>query len=325
MRIASTILVTTALVAALAGCSTPAPSATPSAAADCTPVASGSISDAVKVTGDSGKLPIVIFDFPLTAKTTERTVVTAGDGAVVQKGDTVKLQYSILNGATGVNVAGTDYTDATLTDFPVDEGKFLAGIVKTLQCSTVGSRVVGVIPPADGFGDQGSSAIGIGATDDIVFVADIVSIKPPADPPLPKANGADQPPTDGFPAVTLAADGRPTVTIPDSAPPTELKIALLKKGDGAQVADGAQVVVHYEGINWNTKEIFDESWAKGQPATFGTGQVIPGFSKALVGQSVGSQVIVIIPPDQGYGAAGSPPKIGGTDTILFVVDILGIG
>ncbi|TAL40726.1 MAG: hypothetical protein EPN91_12560, partial [Salinibacterium sp.] len=64
--------------------------------------------------------------------------------------------------------------------------------------------------------------------------------------------------------------------------------------------------------------------AKGQPATFNSSGVIKGFTAALVGHKVGSQVIVIIPPDKGYGSAGSPPDIGGKDTLVFVVDILGI-
>jgi peptidylprolyl isomerase len=81
--------------------------------------------------------------------------------------------------------------------------------------------------------------------------------------------------------------------------------------------------VHYTGINWNTKKVFDSSWERGEPATFVTSQVIPGFTKALVGQKVGSQVIAIIPPADGYGEAGSGEDIGGTDTIVFVVDILG--
>jgi peptidylprolyl isomerase len=183
---------------------------------------------------------------------------------------------------------------------------------------------VGVIPPADSFGDAGSTQLGVAAGEDIVFVVDVVSIEPPATPPLPKADGADQPAPEGFPAVELDGDGRPTITIPDTAPPTELQIAVLKQGEGAEVQPGEDVVVHYVGVNWNTKKIFDESWARGAPATFNTGGVIAGFTAALEGQKVGSQVIVVIPPDQGYGEAGSPPDIGGTDTLVFVVDILGI-
>jgi peptidylprolyl isomerase len=321
VRLATSLLLTAGLVVSLAACST----TEPEAATDCTPVGAGAVSDAIDVSGELGSLPIVVFDSPLTAETTERTVSIAGDGDIVRAGDTVDVHYSILNGSTGVNIAGTDYTDATLTELPVDEAQFLPGIVKTIECSTVGSRVVGVIPPVDAFGDQGSTQLGLGATDDMVFVADIIAIEPPADPALPKADGEDQPAEAGFPTVVLDDTGRPTVTIPDEAPPTELKMAVLKKGDGAEVAAGNDVIVHYEGINWNTKVIFDESWARGEPATFNTNAVIPGFSAAIFGQNVGSQVIVIVPPDQGYGEAGSPPAIGGTDTLVFVVDILGIG
>ena len=177
----------------------------------------------------------------------------------------------------------------------------------------------------------GSTNLGIEAGQDVVFVADIVSITPaeptggPTVAPLAKADGVDQPATAGFPTVVLADDGRPTVTIPDGAPPTELKIALLKKGDGAVVPAASDVIVHYQGINWNTKEIFDESWSRGEPSPFNTSQVIAGFTKALEGQTVGSQVIVIIPPAEGYGSTGRPPSIGGTDTLIFVVDILGLG
>ena len=321
------MLVTAGLVVSLAACT---PASGGGAAADCTPTPSGSISDAVKATGKIGTLPIVIFDSPTSAKKTERTVAIKGDGKVAQKGDTRNVQYSIINGATGVNIAGTDYTDATLSAFPLNEN-LLPGFVKTLECSAVGSRVVGVIPPADAFGETGSADLGIEPGQDLVFVADIVSIEAapptggPTTAPLPKANGADQPATPGFPTVVLADDGRPTVTIPDEAPPTELKIAVLKKGDGAEVPPASDVIVHYQGINWNTKEIFDESWARGEPSPFNTAQVIAGFTKAIEGQTVGSQVIVIIPPAEGYGEAGRPPSIGGTDTLVFVVDILGLG
>jgi peptidylprolyl isomerase len=321
VRLATSLILTAGLVATLAACS----SAAPNKAADCTPTPSGKVSESIDVSGKLGSLPIVVFDSPLEAKTTERTVAIKGDGDVVLPGSSVKVHFSILNGATGVNIAGTDYTDATLASIPVDDTKYLPGIVKTLECATVGSRVVGVIPPVDAFGDAGSEQLKVGATDDIVFVADIMEASPPADPPLPKADGKDQPAEPGFPTVTLGSDGRPTVAIPDEAPPTELKMAVLKKGDGPKIAAGDDVVVHYQGINWNTKKIFDESWARGEPATFNTSAVIKGFSAAIVGQTVGSQVIVIIPPADGYGDAGSPPDIGGTDTLVFVVDILGLG
>lgn len=322
MRTATTLLVTAGLVATLAGCSAGGP--TDNASADCSPVKSGAVSNAVKVSGDFGTKPDVTINFPVSATNTERTVVVQGDGDTAVASDVVNVNYSLYNGTTGVEIPGPEYTKDGADSFPLDDEQFIAGIVKTLECSQVGSRVVGVIPPIDAFGSTGSEQLGLAADDNIVVVVDVVSIDPPAEPALPKADGVDQPAEPGFPTVVLDDDGRPTVTIPDTAPPTELQLAVLKLGDGATVADGDDVTVHYEGINWNTGVIFDESWARGEPATFNTGQVIAGFTAALVGQKVGSQVIVVIPPDQGYGEAGSPPDIGGTDTLVFVIDILGI-
>ncbi len=320
MRTAASLVLVAALVGSLAAC---APTGTADSA-DCTTTPSGSVSDAVDVTGDFGTKPEVTFEFPTAATTTERTVVIPGDGDTAVEGDTVNLDFTLINGATGEELAATEYAEESPTPFTIDETIFV-GILKTLECTQVGSRVVGVIPPVDSFGDTGSTDLGVEPGQDIVFVIDLVSIDPPVVPPLAQADGVEQPATEGFPEVVLAEDGTPTVTIPDTDPPTELEIALLKEGDGAEVQDGDQVVVHYVGVNWNTKEIFDSSWERGEPATFGTDQVIAGFSAALVGQKVGSQVIAIIPPDQGYGDAGSPPSIGGTDTLVFVVDILGIG
>lgn len=331
VRIARNFSTGAALVAAvgllvtLSACAT-----TDSADPDCTPTPPGTASDSVKVTGDFGALPAVKFDPGIDAPTTERSVVITGDGDTVVEGDTVLVQFSILNGATSVTVNGTSYAEGDEAAFPLDRS-LLPGLVKTLDCSTVGSRVVGVIPPADAFGEAGSSQLDIGATDNIVFVVDIVRVQPaetpaPSTPVLPKADGVDQPPAAGLPTVVLDDTGRPTVTIPDTAPPTDLKLAVLKKGDGAVVADGDDVTVHYEGLNWTTKEIFDESWARGASANFNTSGVIPGFTQALVGQSVGSQVIVVIPPALGYGEASSTnsnPLAG--QTLIFVIDILGIG
>ncbi|MGX5681270.1 FKBP-type peptidyl-prolyl cis-trans isomerase [Schumannella luteola] len=319
MRAAMPLLLTAGLVVSLAACSP----ATTTDASGCTPAPSGSSSSGVTASGDFGSKPEVDVPFPTSADATQRSVLITGDGETVQNGDTVEIEFTLYNGETGVELSSTEYA-GTPTEFPVDEAQLLPGIVKTLECSTVGSRVVGVIPAIDSFGDAGSEQLGVAAGEDIVFVADIIAIAPPVEPALPRADGVDQPPTEGFPTVVLDADGRPTITIPDTAPPTDLQIAVLKKGDGAVVADGDDVTVHYVGMNWNTKVVFDESWARGEPATFNTAQVIEGFTKALVGQTVGSQVIVIIPPDYGYGSAGSGDKIGGTDTIVFVIDILGI-
>jgi peptidylprolyl isomerase len=140
--------------------------------------------------------------------------------------------------------------------------------------------------------------------------------------PATRATGTPVTPPAGFPTVTLDETGKPTVTIPDTTPPATTKVAVLKQGDGATVKDGDSVTVQYQGVNWDTKKVFDQSWGR-EPATFATTGVIKGFQDALVGQKVGSQVIAVIPPADGYGPTGQPAAgIKGTDTLVFVIDIL---
>lgn len=319
-KILATIALAGVVALSLVACSAPSGGTT----AGCSVTPPGSNSAKIKVTGDIDKAPTVKFSTPLTTKKTERSVVIQGKGKVANSGSTASVYYSVYNATTGKQVDATKYTKAGAVDFPVDDSQLLPGIVKAVQCASAGTRVAVVIPPADAFKGTGSSQFGISATDSLVFVIDINAVTAPV-PPLPKANGKDQPATAGFPTITLAKDGTPTVTIPDTAPPAELGIAVLKKGDGAVVPKASNVVVHYVGVNWNTKKIFDSSWARGKPAPFNTAQVVPGFGTAVEGQTVGSQVIVIVPPAEGYGAQGNGPDIGGTDTLVFVVDILGLG
>ena len=95
-------------------------------------------------------------------------------------------------------------------------------------------------------------------------------------------------------------------------------------GAGAQPKRGDTVVVHYSGyLDDGTK--FDSSVDRKSPFEFtlGVGQVIKGWDATLVGKKVGSRVLLIIPPKDGYGASGRLPAISGTDTMVFVVDILG--
>ncbi len=307
------VAVTTAslvLAASLTGC-------TPS---DANCIAAGDASKAVQTTGAFDTAPTVTFDKGLVAKTTERSVAIQGTGPQVATGDTVKIEYTLYNGTTGEKVEASNYTPGQEMSYPIDTAATqFAGLSKALACSTVGSRVVAVIPNVDGFGDQAVSA-GLGAEDTLVFVLDVVSVAPK---PLAEATGAPVAPTAGFPEVVFT-DGNPTVTIPAGDVPTDYAIETLIQGEGDVVADGATVTVNYEGVNWNTGEVFDSSFDRGEPATFATSGVIQGFHDALVGQKVGSRVVVIIPSDLGYGDAGSGDKIKGGDTLVFVIDILGV-
>jgi peptidylprolyl isomerase len=130
--------------------------------------------------------------------------------------------------------------------------------------------------------------------------------------------------------VTGAFNTKPTVTFPDSQPPKQLVEQTLIAGSGTTVAAGDTVITNYVGEIWPTKagsapKVFDSSFARGAPAGFviGTGAVIPGFDKTLVGKRMGTRMLLSIPPADGYGSSGnSQAGISGTDTLVFVVDLL---
>jgi FKBP-type peptidyl-prolyl cis-trans isomerase len=311
------IILVAAITAGLAGCS---PTSADLTTADCAGTPAGSASNAVTVTGDFDTKPTVDFATPLSSKTTERTVIVAGDtnSPVAGENYVAQIDLTLYNGTTGAEVTSTDYSGTGRAEFYMNTDVMLPGFVKSLQCVQAGTRVVGVIPPSDGFGDTGSANYSISADDSLVFVADVVSVS------AGFATGVDQAPTDGLPTVTLNEKHEPTVTIPSTDPPADLQLAVLKQGDGDVVGEGDTVTVQYYGMNWNTGTVFDQSWANSGPTSFTTTGVVEGFGKALVGQKAGSQVIVVIPPDLGYGPQGGNASagIGATDTLVFVIDIL---
>jgi peptidylprolyl isomerase len=119
---------------------------------------------------------------------------------------------------------------------------------------------------------------------------------------------------------------RPTVTVPDSAPPAELAVEELEIGSGAEAVPGTNVTVHYVGVSWSTGDEFDASWNRGDPFSFalGRGQVIPGWDQGVAGMKVGGRRRLTIPPNLGYGAAGAGGVIKPNETLVFVVDLLGV-
>lgn len=120
---------------------------------------------------------------------------------------------------------------------------------------------------------------------------------------------------------------KPEITIPDEAPPTELVLEDLTVGDGPEATSGQPVSVHYVGVSWSTKQQFDASWDRGGEFGFrlGAGQVIAGWDEGVVGMRLGGRRRITIPPHKGYGAQGAGGVIGPNETLVFVVDLLGVG
>ena len=132
--------------------------------------------------------------------------------------------------------------------------------------------------------------------------------------------------TDKVPDVGNAADleKAPTVSAGAPPPPTALQFKDLVIGDGAQAKASNTVRVQYVGVNYADGVEFDSSWKRGQAATFPLNGVIKGFSQGIVGMKVGGRRVVVIPPDLGYGANGQPPAVGPNETLVFVIDLVGV-
>jgi peptidylprolyl isomerase len=324
VRKIASLVVIAALAATLTACSTGTTSAS---VKGCTPTKSGDASNAISVSKNFGKTPTVKIKAPVkTAKTTQRTVITQGKGAVASKDKKVTADFVIYNGTTGKKLTSTGF-DGQPVEFTMDTTKFLPGLVKTLECSQVGTRVVGVIPPADAFSTTGSSDLGVGAKDEMVFVADVKTVSAASPAALKSAKGTAEAPQAGLPKVVFSSKGLPTITIPKSKQPSKYEEEVLIKGTGAKVPANSNVIVNYQLVIWRTGKVVsgNDTYAAGTPATFNTGGVVPGFKKALEGQTVGSRVLVVLPPADGYGSTGSSTAgIKGTDDLVFVVDILGL-
>jgi peptidylprolyl isomerase len=114
---------------------------------------------------------------------------------------------------------------------------------------------------------------------------------------------------------------------PGETPPGELLVEDLEVGKGAEATSGSTVEVHYAGNAWSTRQQFDASWDRGDTFRFelGAGQVIPGWDQGVAGMRVGGRRRLVIPPALGYGSRGAGGVIKPNETLVFVVDLIGVG
>ena len=259
---------------------------------------------------------------PVSTTAVERNVLTPGSGAASTTKDTVRVRVQIFNGTSGKILDDGYGKDRAEEGYRLGRTDLIPGFIAGLIGVQQGSRVAFTIPPKDAFGEAGNEQLGIKGTDTIVVVADIADVRAG----LSQIDGAQTPSPAGLPKVEFkqGPTKEPTVTVPKTAAPTETKEATLIEGKGATIKAGQTITAHYHGVLWKDGSVFDSSWQRGAAADFpiGVSGVIPGWDKTLVGKKVGSRVLLVIPPKDGYGTQGSPPKISGTDTLVFVVDIL---
>jgi len=296
---------------------------------DAAPLASVKITPAA----DDNTAPTVTFDTPMTATTAGAKVIIKGDGAEIAAGQNVTYKLAGYKTSDGT-VLGDTFGAGDQTLSLVDELKAAdPEIYEILVGSTVGSWIAYVRPstatdaPEGGSSESASPESESAAAD---TASEVLILKVTGAQDAPRQLGQDEvkqlDEAGALPAVKFGKDGTPTISIPEGKePPNGLAVKVLKEGDGAALAADSTVTVDYVGVKWadgathKAGEVFDSSYKTGQPATFGLGQVITGWTKGLTGQKVGSTVLLTIPASMAYGEDGSTG--GPTGTLVFVVDI----
>ncbi|MGW0914242.1 FKBP-type peptidyl-prolyl cis-trans isomerase [Streptomyces sp. NPDC002784] len=246
--------------------------------------------------------------------------VIAGNGGTVAENDYVQAHYLGQVWATA-KVFDNSYDRKTPLVIQLAKGSIIDGWRYALAGKKVGSRVQMAVPPTWGYGTQGNSQAGIKGTDTLVFVVDVqgtFNAKSSA-----KGTEVAQDNVD-LPKVGTSTDGKaPSIEVPDTDAPTKLVASYVLEGDGEEVGAEDSVLVQYKGVLWEDGKEFDATYTNKQLASFSLQQVVKGWAQGLTGKKVGSRVLIVIPPDLGYG--DNPPQGSGIkkdSTLVFSVDIL---
>lgn len=273
--------------------------------------------DDVKVS--SAKSPKVTVDKGFEADETTSKVLKEGGGDKLATGDAVKVNYVAVNGRTGKQFDSSFTANKPLT-LTLDQKSVLPGFVKGLEGKNVGSRVLVAISPKDGFG-QAQDQLDIKKDDTMVFLFDVVSKVP-----TEVTGTAKKLPSD-LPTIKLDGDKHPagfTKTGKTAKKITKQSTNVVIKGKGAKITEGQTLTAQYVGQVFPDGEVFDESWSSSARSfQVGTGQLIKCWDEQLVGQTLGSRVVLVCPGDKAYGVTppeGSPIKKN--DTLIFAIDLL---
>lgn len=268
--------------------------------------------EAVTVTGDPGAEPTVEFETPFEVSGAAAISLDDGDGDEIAKGQEVTLHQAAYSGADGSKV-GSTWEDDSAQSVPLDDSVY-PQLIEVLVGKKVGTRFLFAAP-----GQDGTAILTVG---EVTAVKDAPVAPDPADVP-DRAEGEAVTPAEGLPVVTLDDSGKPSIEIPEGyTAPTELVVQPLIKGTGPEVTEDQTVIAHYTGWKLDGEQ-FDSSWDRGEPSTFPLSGVVAGWTQGLSGQTVGSQVLLVIPPSLGYGEKSdeNTHELAG-ETLVFVVDIL---
>ena len=290
--------------------------------------------DAVKISGDVGSVPKVEWKSRMKAGKPEVETLVKGDGAALKKDDQVFVNFWVGNGYTekvafdtfGPKTAASVLTVGAEPAQPqVVEDLITAFLGTEIKAGlTRGTRLAITVGASDLFGQNVAAEpiakADIGKDDALLVIADVLDTEI-----LEAPDGTTQPVPAWSPKLVLKK-GEPTAL--DFAgtpkPGTDLKVGTLIEGTGDEVEKGDLIVVNYLGAVYRGEKPFDESFSKPEPFTtpIGLQRVVKGWDQGLVGEKVGSRVMLSIPPALGYGKQGSGETIPPNSTLYFVIDIL---
>ncbi|MFI8241991.1 FKBP-type peptidyl-prolyl cis-trans isomerase [Streptomyces sp. NPDC085866] len=249
--------------------------------------------------------------------------VIAGNGRTIAENDFIQANYLGQIWSTA-KVFDNSYDRNRPLVIQLAQGSIIDGWRYAIAGKKVGSRIELAVPPELGYGKSGNPQAGIKGTDTLVFVIDLMdsfnSKSSAQGKPVPQNDAA-------LPKVGTNTDGKaPEITVPKSEPPKKLVSTYVLEGDGDEIKANQTILCQFKAVVWDSGKTFQQTYGSGRLSQFSLEQMqqaVKGLAEGLTGKKVGSRVLVVIPPELGYG--DNPPSGGVVkkgSTLVFSVDIL---
>ena len=269
----------------------------------------------ISAKGKPGSKPEISFDTPLKVENQSHQVIQEGDGDVIQDGDRVCTRSIAIDSKNGKEINSTWDEETPECSIVIDKTSIPAyyDVFRGQKINT--TIAIGIDDPQEG-GQSGSSKDSQGSS----YIMALTFVSKTKDLKRAEGEKVKDIPAD-LPKISLSNTGKPSLDLNNYKPTNTLVSQTLIKGKGAKVGEHQTVSANYTGWLASDGKQFDSSWDRGQASDFSLDQVVKGWQQGLAGQTVGSQVLVIVPPDLGYGDQ-EKSGIPANSTLIFVVDIL---
>ncbi len=269
----------------------------------------------ISAKGKPGSKPEISFDTPLKVENQSHQVIQEGDGDVIQDGDRVCTRSIAIDSKNGKEINSTWDEETPECSIVIDKTSIPAyyDVFRGQKINT--TIAIGIDDQQEG-GQSGSGKDSQGSS----YIMALTFVSKTKDLKRAEGEKVKDIPAD-LPKISLSNTGKPSLDLNNYKPTNTLVSQTLIKGKGAKVGEHQTVSANYTGWLASDGKQFDSSWDRGQASDFSLDQVVKGWQQGLAGQTVGSQVLVIVPPDLGYGDQ-EKSGIPANSTLIFVVDIL---